>query len=1052
MCQYNMVAENPESTIVAEYESDKTKESKYQSEAELENAFIKQLQAQAYEYLPLHTEQDLINNLRKQLEKLNHYTFEDKEWELFFKKNLANPADTIQDKTFTIQEDYVKLLHKDDGTTKNIYLLDKKNIHNNTLQVINQYVADKGTQDNRYDVSILVNGLPLVHIELKRRGVDIKEAFNQINRYQRESFWSGCGLFEYIQVFVISNGTYTKYYSNSTRDSHIKEAQNSNPKATKKTSNSFEYTSWWADARNKIIPDLMDFAKTFFAKHTILNILTRYCVFTSDKLLLVMRPYQIVATEKILNKIKISTNYKTYGKVEGGGYIWHTTGSGKTLTSFKTAQLATNMPEIEKVLFVVDRKDLDYQTMKEYDKFQKGAANSNTSTAVLKKQLEDSKSKIIITTIQKLTCFVKKNKEHPVYNKHLVIIFDECHRSQFGEQHQYITKAFKKYHLFGFTGTPIFAENAYQGGNPKLKTTFQVFGGEPDENGNNTRPLHTYTIVDAINDKNVLPFKVDYVKTMKEQEDIKDSKVWDIDREKALQSPVRIAKVVEYILEHFNQKTKRNDRSYEFSKLQNIKEMATARNQRLLEEIKDKVRLTGFNSIFAVASIDSAKLYYTEFQKQMKEHPDKKLKIATIYSYDPNGDDNSIDVFDDENPENTDALDKSSRDFLEKAIKDYNKMFGTNYDTSSDKFQNYYKDVSLRMKNREIDLLIVVNMFLTGFDATTLNTLWVDKNLKLQGLLQAYSRTNRILNSVKTFGNIVCFRNLEEATNRSIALFGNKAAGGMVLLKTFNEYYKDGYKDKDGKRVRPYVELIEELQSKYPLGERIESEKEQKQFIKLYGGILKVRNVLSSFDEFEGKGILTDRDLQDYQSEYLRLYEEWRNKNHKDNENINDDIVFEMELVKQVEINIDYILMLIKKYQTGGQKDKEVIINIQKAVDASMELRSKRDLIMNFIASLTPDGDVDKDWKGYVNEQKVIELNRIILEENLNKEETYKFINNVFRDGFVPTTGTAVNKILPPVSLFTKNNDRGQKRASVLEKIKSFFERFKDIATGLLGE
>ena len=1037
-----MVTENTESTIVAEYDSERTKESKYQSEADLENAFIKQLQAQAYEYLPLHTEQDLINNLRKQLEKLNHYTFEDKEWDLFFKKNLANPADTIPDKTFTIQEDYVKLLHKQDGTTKNIYLLDKKNIHNNTLQVINQYVADKGTQDNRYDISILVNGLPLVHIELKRRGVDIKEAFNQINRYQRESFWSGCGLFEYVQVFVISNGTYTKYYSNTTRDSHIQEQQKQNLKSGKKTSNSFEYTSWWADARNKTIPELMDFAKTFFAKHTILNILTRYCVFTSDKMLLVMRPYQIVATERILNKIKISTNYKTYGKIEGGGYIWHTTGSGKTLTSFKTAQLATNMPEIYKVLFVVDRKDLDYQTMKEYDKFQKGAANSNTSTAVLKKQLEDSKSKIIITTIQKLTCFVKKNKEHPVYNQHLVIIFDECHRSQFGEQHQYITKAFKKYHLFGFTGTPIFAENAYQGGNPKLKTTEQAFGEK----------LHTYTIVDAINDKNVLPFKVDYVKTMKEQENITDDKVWDIDREKALQSPVRISKIVEYILEHFNQKTKRNDRSYEFSKLQNIKEMATARNQRLLEEIKDKVRLTGFNSIFAVASIESAKLYYTEFQKQMKEHPDKKLKIATIYSYAPNDDDNSIDVFDDENPENTDALDKSSREFLEKAIKDYNKMFGTTYDTSSDKFQNYYKDVSLRMKNREIDLLIVVNMFLTGFDATTLNTLWVDKNLKLQGLLQAYSRTNRILNSVKTFGNIVCFRNLEEATNRSIALFGNKEAGGMVLLKTFNEYYKDGYKDKDGKRVRPYTELIKELQEKYPLGVRIESEKEQKNFIKLYGGILKVRNVLSSFDEFEGKGILTDRDLQDYQSEYLRLYEEWRNKNHKDNENINDDVVFEMELVKQVEINIDYILMLVKKYQSGGQKDKEIIINIQKAVDASMELRSKRDLIMNFIASLTPNGDVDKDWKSYVNEQKVIELNRIILEENLNKEETYKFINNVFRDGFVPTSGTAINKILPPVSLFTKTNDRGKKRTSVLDKIKSFFERFKDITTGLFGE
>ena len=1037
MEKYGLVAENMESTIVAKYDSDKTKESKYQSEADLEKAFIKQLEAQAYEYLPIHTEQDLINNLRKQLEKLNNYKFEDKEWDAFFKKNIANATDSIADKTYTIQEDYIKLLKKKDGSTQNIYLLDKKNIHNNTLQVINQYVADQGSQDNRYDVSILVNGLPLVHIELKRRGVDIKEAFNQINRYQRESFWSGCGLFEYIQVFVISNGTYTKYYSNTTRDSHIKESKNGLSKGGKKTSNSFEYTSWWADARNKIIPDLMDFAKTFFAKHTILNILTKYCVFTSDKLLLVMRPYQIVATERILNKIKISTNYKTYGKIDGGGYIWHTTGSGKTLTSFKTALLATNIPEIDKVLFVVDRKDLDYQTMKEYDKFQKGAANSNTSTAILKKQLEDSKSKIIITTIQKLTCFIKKNKEHPIYNQHLVLIFDECHRSQFGEQHIYITKAFKKYHLFGFTGTPIFAENAYQGGNPKLKTTEQAFGEK----------LHTYTIVDAIADKNVLPFRIDYISTMKEQENIADSKVWNIDREKALQAPERISRVVEYILEHFNQKTKRNDRSYEFSKLQNIKEMASAKNQKALDEIKAKVRLTGFNSIFCVASIDMAKLYYTEFQKQMKEHPEKKLKIATIYSYAPNGDDNSVDCFDDENPENTDSLDASSREFLEKAIADYNKMFGTTYDTSSDKFQNYYKDVSLRMKNREIDLLIVVNMFLTGFDATTLNTLWVDKNLQSQGLLQAYSRTNRILNSVKTYGNIVCFRNLEDATNKSIALFGNKEAGGIVLLKTFKEYYSDGYYDEKGKFVRPYTQLIEELQQQYPIGEVIVSEQAQKDFIKLYGGILRVKNILSSFDEFMGKGILTDRDVQDYHSMYISLYEEWRNKTKKDKDNINDDIVFEMELIKQVEINIDYILMLIKKYQSGEQKDKEIIVNIEKSVDSSMELRSKKDLIMNFIASLTPSSDVDKDWKTYVGQQKLVELDKIIEEEKLNKEETYKFIENAFRDGFVPTTGTAINKILPPVSLFTKNNDRGIKRTTVLEKIINFFNRFRDIVS-----
>lgn len=1043
MNQYNIVAENPQSTIVAEYNAEKTKETHYQSEAELESAFIKQLQAQAYEYLPIHTEQDLINNLRKQIEKLNNYQFNDEEWGIFFKTHIQGKdlvgKDAIVEKSTTIQEDYIKSFKCADGKGRNIYLLNKKNIHNNTLQVINQYVAEQGTQNNRYDVSILVNGLPLVHIELKRRGVDIKEAFNQINRYQKESFWSGCGLFEYVQVFVISNGTYTKYYSNTTRNSHINEMYNNNPKKVKKTSNSFEYTSWWADARNKIIPDLMDFAKTFFAKHTILNILTKYCVFTSDKLLLVMRPYQIVATEKILNKIKISTNYKTYGRVEGGGYVWHTTGSGKTLTSFKTAQLATNMSEIDKVLFVVDRKDLDYQTMKEYDKFEKGAADSNSNTVALKRQLENSDSKIIITTIQKLTCFVKKNREHPIYDKHLVIIFDECHRSQFGEQHQYIVKAFKKYHLFGFTGTPIFTENAYQNVNSQLKTTEQIFGEK----------LHTYTIMDAINDENVLPFKVDYVKTIKENEDIEDGKVLDIDRKKALRSPARIEKIVEYILEHFNQKTKRNDRSCEFIKLQNIKEMATVRNQRLLEKIKNEVRLTGFNSIFAVDNIESAKLYYNEFKKQMEKNPLKQLKIATIYSYAPNGDDNSVDCFDIENTEDTDALTESNREFLEGVIKDYNNMFGTNYDTSADKFQNYYKDVSLRMKNREIDLLIVVNMFLTGFDATTLNTLWVDKNLQMQGLLQAYSRTNRILNSVKTFGYIVCFRNLEEATNKSIALFGNKDAGGMVLLKTFDEYYKDGYEDKNGGRIRPYVELIEELQSKYPVGEIIESEAEQKKFIKLYGAILKIRNVLSSFDEFEGKGILTDRDLQDYQSEYLRLYNEYK-INYEDKEDIVDDVVFEVELVKQIEINIDYILILIKKYQSGGKKDKEIIVDIEKAVDASMELRSKKDLIVNFIDCLTPDKDVDENWKKYIIEQKDIELNRIILEENLNKEETYKFVDNAFKDGFVPITGTAVNQILPPVSLFTKNNDRGKKRTLVLEKIKVFFDRFKNVVSDVM--
>ena len=724
MNKISVVAENPESTVVAEYQGMKPKQTEYQSEADLEKAFIKQLQNQAYDYLPIHSEKDLIDNLRHQLEKLNDYHFTDKEWDRFFKQEIANPNCGIKEKTKIIQEDYKKVLYYekpvDNCPFRNILLIDKDNIHNNTLQVINQYETDDGARTNRYDATVLVNGLPLVHIELKRRGVDIKDAFNQINRYQNDSFWAGSGLYEFVQIFVISNGTYTKYYSNTTRQSHISENSGASSKKGKKTSNSFEFTSWWADRKNKPIIDLIDFAKTFFAKHTILNILTKYCVFTSDEMLMVMRPYQIVATESIINKINISSNYKQYGTVDGGGYIWHTTGSGKTLSSFKTAQIASKLPNIDKVLFVVDRKDLDYQTMKEYDKFEKGAANSNTSTAILKKQLENSNARIIITTIQKLTCFIKQNKEHPVYNQHIVIIFDECHRSQFGEMHQTITKAFKKYHLFGFTGTPIFAENAHTGCKSDLKTTAQLFGGEPDEKGNKIKPLHTYTIVDAIADKNVLPFRIDYISTMKEQENIKDAKVWDINREKALAAPERISRIVSYILEHFNQKTMRNDRSYSYNILTNVADIAKAKNRKDIDEIKQKVRLTGFNSIFAVSSIPFAKLYYEEFRKQMAEKPLQKLKIATIFSFGMNGDDNSDDGVFDENPEDTSRLDKSDRDFLESAIDDYNKMFGTSYDTSSDKFQNYYKDVSMRMKNREIDLLIVVNMFLTGFDATTL--------------------------------------------------------------------------------------------------------------------------------------------------------------------------------------------------------------------------------------------------------------------------------------------------------------------------------------------
>jgi type I restriction enzyme R subunit len=779
----------------------------------------------------------------------------------------------------------------------------------------------------------------------------------------------------------------------------------------------------------------MDFGRTFFAKHTLLNILCKYCVFTTDKMLLVMRPYQIVATERILSKINVAHNYKTFGSVEAGGYVWHTTGSGKTLTSFKTAQLAGKLSFINKVLFVVDRKDLDYQTMKEYDKFEKGAANSNTNTAVLKKQLSDPNARIIITTIQKLSILIKKEKNHAVFSQPVVIIFDECHRSQFGDMHQAITRAFRKYFLFGFTGTPIFAANAGSSSSSSVKTTEQAFG----------QKLHTYTIVDAINDKNVLPFRIDYISTMKEQENIKDAKVWDIDRERALAAPQRISNVVAYILGHFDQKTNRNTKPYQFTTLQNIYEVVSAKDRSKIEEIKQRIRLTGFNSIFAVSSIDFAKAYYQEFKKQQLSLPEiQRLKVATIFSFGVNDEDG--DGLPDENPEDPGLLSATDRDFLERAIQDYNQIFKTNYDTSSDKFQNYYKDVSLRMKNREIDLLIVVNMFLTGFDATTLNTLWVDKNLRQHGLLQAYSRTNRILNSVKTFGNIVCFRNLEQATNESIALFGNKEAGGIVLLKTFDEYYH-GYQDK-GKTVQGYVSLVDELTEKFPPGEQITGEQNQKTFIKLYGAILKLRNILTAFDEFAEKEILSERDVQDYHSMYINLYHEFRSRKEGDVENVNDDIVFEMELIKQVEINIDYILELIRKYHESHSKDKEIMVSINKAIDSSLELRNKKDLIQQFIQSLTPGAAVTDNWHNFVDEKKLEELDRIIAEENLDKEETYKFVHHAFRDGYVQTSGTDLARILPPVSRFSPTGERTRKRESVIEKIKAFFNRFWDISGG----
>ena len=1009
MNKYNVVMEMNDSTVVTEYEPVKRKSDSYQSEQALENEFIRMLTEQGYDYLEIHDSESLIKNLRTQLEIVNDYKFTDSEWERFFNDSIANNNDGIVEKTRKIQEDNIQVLKKDDGTSKNITLIDKKCIHNNRLQVINQYVENSGNYDNRYDVTILVNGLPLVHIELKRRGVALKEAFNQINRYQRDSFWAGSGLYEYIQIFVISNGTSTKYYSNTTRESHIKE-QTSTRNKSKKTSNSFEFTSYWADSNNKVISDLVDFTRTFFAKHTILNILTKYCVFTSEELLLVMRPYQIVATERILNRIQVATNYKKMGTIEAGGYIWHTTGSGKTLTSFKTAQLASKLEYIDKVLFVVDRKDLDYQTMKEYDRFQKGAANGNRSTKVLQKQLEDTTSKIIVTTIQKLSEFVKRNKNHPVYQKHMVLIFDECHRSQFGDMHKMIVQNFKSYHLFGFTGTPIFAKNAGRTTNPDFCTTEQAFGEK----------LHTYTIVDAINDGNVLPFRIDYINTIKAKEGMTDKEVEAINTEEALSSPERVSNVVSYIIEHFDQKTKRNS----------------------FYDLKGQ-RVNGFNSMFAVASIPMAKKYYLEFKKQLEEKQ-KDLTMATIYSFVQNEEDTSDGILDDEGFE-TDLLDKSSREFLDFAINEYNKKFKTNFSSEGNGFQDYYKDLSDKVKHREIDLLIVVNMFLTGFDATTLNTLWVDKNLKQHGLIQAYSRTNRILNSVKTYGNIVCFRNLQEATNDAIALFGDKNATGIVLLKSYEDYYY-GYEDDNGKKQIGYEERIAMLLQKYPLGVQIVGEKAEKDFIVSIGNILRLRNILSSFDKFAGNEILSERDFQDYTGMYVDLYQKYKQKDDGEKESIKDDIVFEMELVKQVEVNIDYILMLVAKYHQSNCEDKEILGTIDKAIKSSLALRSKKELIDGFISKINADTNVMDDWGKFVKEQKEIDLKKIINDENLNEEETRKFLDNAFRDGQVKTNGTDIEKILPPMRRFGGGN-RAEKKENIIVKVKKFFEKYFGLGT-----
>ena len=1041
---YERLAEMPQFTVVNEYvPGDHVGSGAYESEAMLEKNFIQTLEGQGYEYLKsLTQEADLVANLRKQMEKLNHVAlkdgaFTDGEWKRFYEGVLANKKDRILEKTRKFQEERRFDFAFDDGHHDNLMIVDDVHLNNNTLQVINQYEEHGGAHEVRYDVTILFNGLPAVHVELKKRGVALKEAFNQIKRYNRDGFWGGAALFEWVQVFVVSNGTRTKYYANTTRDNHVKEMTSKKTTGGKKTSNSFEFTSYWADAKNTPILDLRDFAKTFFAQQTLRNVLVRFCVLTEENVLMAMRPYQIAATERILERIRLASNKKALlGTVGAGGYVWHSTGSGKTLTSFKTAQLATQLDYVDRVLFVVDRQDLDNQTQREYNKFQKDCVKGTVDTQALTAQLSDEdftdkeghpvkKSKIVITTIQKLSIFVEKNKpgtKHAgIYQKHVVIIFDECHRSQFGAMHAAIAKAFKKYHLFGFTGTPIFAKNASAGGNPLMRTTEQAFGTQ----------LHRYTIVDAIRDENVLPFHVETVGKVAPKADIADKDVPGIDVEAALLKPERVAAVVKYILGHFADKT------------------LGAKEYKVKGET-----LKGFNSIFCVSSVKAARTYYDEFKKQVaalgETHPAKGLRFATIFTYAANADDpedGSIDAGGD-----VTLLEKSDRDFLADAIKDYNGLFPKAGKSAfgaedNEQFHNYYMDVSDKMKKRQLDLLIVVNMFLTGFDATTLNTLWVDKNLRLHGLLQAFSRTNRILNSVKTCGNIVCFRNLESQTNEAIALFGDEGAGGIVKIRTFEEYYSAGYTDDKGQKVRSYVELIQELTAKFPLKTPIVGEANEKKFIALFGEILRRLNVLRVFDEFSDdkakKQILTDVELQDYQSWYVDLYDKYRVKGKGAAENINDDIVFEMDVVKSFDVDLDYVLNMVEQYHASNCADKELFEKIMKLLDASATLRPKRKLIQAFVKSYNA-----SSFTAFVAMQFLKDVHEAAEKHGMSEDAVFTYLTNSLEIGALATSGEDFMKLVPPMSWFSGKEAVAkleEKKSAIAADLQSLFDKFNGV-------
>lgn len=1032
MTTYNTIAELQNFIVLDSY----TKLSQvgeqptgYQTEAALERELIEDLVNQGYEYLPqLVTPQALVANVRKQLQTLNNTVFTDAEWQRFLDEYLDKANDGIVDKTRKVQENCAAYdFTFDDGHIQNIYLVDKKNIARNKVQVINQF-EQTGSQANRYDVTILVNGLPMVQVELKKRGVAIREAFNQVHRYSKESFNSESSLYKYLQMFVISNGTDTRYFANT----------------VKRDKNSFDFTMNWAKADNTLIKDLKDFTATFFLKNTLLQVLFSYSVFDIGNTLLIMRPYQIAATERLIWKIKSSYQAKQWSTPEGGGYIWHTTGSGKTLTSFKAARLATQLDFIDKVFFVVDRKDLDYQTMKEYQRFSPDSVNGSESTAGLKRNIEKDDNKIIVTTIQKLNNLMKSETSLPVYEQQVVFIFDECHRSQFGEAQKNLKKKFKRYYQFGFTGTPIFTENALG-----AETTASVFG----------RELHSYVITDAIRDEKVLKFKVDYndvrpqFKALETEKD--EMKLTAAENRKLFLHPDRIKEVSRYILKNFRIKTHRNQGSGK-----------------------------GFNAMFAVSSVEAAKLYYEELNAQQK-NSEKKLKIATIFSFAPNEEQNAVGDIREENFEPT-AMDSSAKEFLTKAINDYNALFKTSFGVDSKEFQNYYRNLAERVKNQEVDLLIVVGMFLTGFDAPALNTLFVDKNLRYHGLMQAFSRTNRIYDATKTFGNIVTFRDLEQATIDAITLFGDKNTKNVILEKSYEEYLK-GFTDiATGKACKGYVDIVRELKEQFPQPDEITTEADKKAFVKLFGDYLKIENILQNYDEFtylkelqkidrenldavevfKDSHFLTDEELaammevdvlqertvQDYRSTYNDIRDWFRREREgqtPEESKIDwDDVVFEIDLLKSQEIDLDYILELVFEHNKKT-KDKDALIDeVRRIIRSSIGNRAKEGLVVDFIHDTDLDPIQDKAgiisaFFAYAQKRQKKEAANLIVEEKLNEEAAKRYIQTSLKHEFASENGTDLNAILPKMSPL--NPQYLTKKRSVFQKIVAFVEKFKGI-------